>query len=121
MTKAQGTKKYVDILEKVYQNRVMKILKNGGGMRMKHKIAQNSLEYMIVIAFIMNVFANVLSFYATGNKNDSLRTVISWSVMITMTVCLIFYIIYEFCKNKEYDAKRNILISLLPGIFGGVC
>lgn len=88
---------------------------------MKHKIVQNSLEYMIVIAFMMNFFSNVLSFYATGNKNDFLRTVISWSVMIIITVCLVLYIIYEFCKNKEHDAKRNIMIGLLPGILGGAC
>lgn len=71
------------------------------------------LESMIAISFVMSFFANVISFYLTGNKNDLLRKAISQGLIFCITLCMVVYVVHKWFVSESITRKK-ILYSLIP-------
>lgn len=77
------------------------------------------LEYMIAISFVMSFFANMMSFYLTGNKSELLRKAISQGIIFVITLCLVIYVVHKWIASDSKIRKRMIY-SLLPSGLNGL-
>ena len=60
---------------------------------MKKKLINNDvIEFLIGISLVMSVYGNIISYYLTGNKNDLVRTIISWGVIFGIVTILMGYV-----------------------------
>ena len=71
------------------------------------------LEYMIAVSFVMNFFANMISFYLTGNKIELVRKVISQGIIFAITLSLVIYVVHSWFVS-DLMTRKKILFSLFP-------
>lgn len=79
----------------------------------KGKIIKGLIEYIIAASFIMNVFANVISFYLTGNTDDQTRKMISHGIMAAFVLALIIYLLHKAFVSDS-DTRRKMILCALP-------
>ena len=79
----------------------------------KERIASNVIEFFIAVSFVMNVFANVISFYLTGNKNDQIRKIISHGIIVGSVLVLALYAFLKLIRSDR-ESRKKIFFCVLP-------
>lgn len=82
-------------------------------------VKRDILEFIMIVAFILNEFANIVSFYLTRNTNETLRKIISWGIMFFVVIVLFLYFVrvYLFPKSEN---RKMILLASIPLIINGI-
>ena len=85
----------------------------------KNQLYKAIIEFLIGISFVMSVYANMISYYVTGNQNDLLRKGISWGIIVIIVVILGSYIIKKWFSSDK-AVRKDILLYLSPLLINGV-
>ena len=70
-------------------------------------------EIIMISVFFLNEFANIVSFYLTGNESDIVRKLVSWSVMLIIAVILNIYLFYQVWISKN---NSKSLFFMFPSV-----
>lgn len=80
-------------------------------------IWNDKIIYIIYATIFLNsVFANVLSFYLSGNTNDNTRFLISWGIILLLDLCIGVKFVKLFLDKKDIR-KYCMKKALLPMVF----
>lgn len=84
------------------------------------KIKYNDIiEFLIGISLVNSVYANMIAYYLTGNKNEMLRKGISWGIIFAVAAVLVVYVIKKWITVDKVQ-KKKILVCLIPFIINAV-
>ncbi len=75
------------------------------------KVIERIVDRIIPIYFVSSVFANVLSFYLSGNVNETARKIISWGFLLVIFLLMQIKIGIIFKRNK-HEKKKFLLIGM---------